>query len=342
MRISATVALAASVAGTPLAAQEAIYFAGYAGDFQTMFETEIAPGFESANNVDIVFVPGNSSQTIAKLQAQKGNQEISVALVDDGPMQMALQFGLCEAVADPANYADLYDIAKPEAYGGQAIGVGLVATGITYNTEKFASEGWEAPTSWNDLTDEKFDQRVTSNPISGTFGLNTLLMFARINGGNEENIEPGFNAIREQLAPKVVTWSSSNANMAQMFQNGDIDLSVWGSNRAVALKKTGFPVEFVYPDEGAPAIVASACAISDAPQPELAQKLLEYLTSPEVQAKLANEGFGPTNSITSLEGEVADEVPYGEERLSRLISVDWAVVNEKRAEWTKEWTRTVE
>ncbi|WP_299847906.1 ABC transporter substrate-binding protein [uncultured Paracoccus sp.] len=341
-RISALAALVASVAATPIAAQETMYFAGYSGDFQTMFEAEIAPGFEADNNVDIVFVPGNSSQTLAKLQAQKGNQEISVALVDNGPMQMAVQFGLCESVADPASYGELYDMAKPEAFGGNAIGIGLVATGITYNTEKFASEGWDAPTSWNDLTDEKFDQRVTSNPISGTFGLNALLMFARINGGSEENIEPGFDAIRENLAPKVVTWSSSNAEMAQMFQNGDIDLSVWGSNRAVALKKTGFPVEFVYPEEGAPAIIASVCAVAGGPQPELAQKLLQYLVSPEIQAKLATEGFGPTNSTTTLDGELAAEVPFGEERLSRLISVDWTVVNEKRADWTKEWTRTVE
>lgn len=340
--INALAAVAASVAGTPLVAQETMYFAGYSGDFQTMFEAEVVPGFESEHNVDIVFVPGNSSQTIAKLQAQKGNQEISVALVDDGPMQMAVQFGLCKDVADPDTYGDLYDMAKPEAFSGQAIGVGLVATGITYNTEKFASEGWEAPTSWNDLTNGKFDQRVTSNPISGTFGLNTLLMFARINGGSEENIEPGFDAIRENLAPKVVTWSSSNAEMAQMFQNGDIDLSVWGSNRAIALKNTGFPVEFVYPEEGAPAIIASACVVTGGPQPELAQKFLAYLVSPEVQAKLATEGFGPTNSTTTLDVEVAADVPYGEERLARLISFDWNVINANRADWTKEWTRTVE
>lgn len=341
-QITALAILAASVAATPLAAQETMYFAGFSGDFQTMFEAEIAPGFEDEHDVNIVFVPGNSSQTLAKLQAQKGNQEVSVALIDDGPMQMAVQFDLCEEVADPDSYSDLYDMAKPEAFGGKAIGVGLIATGITYNKEKFDNEGWEVPTSWNDLTDDKYDQRVTSNPISGTFGLNTLLMFARINGGSEENIEPGFVAIRENLATNVVTWSSSNAEMAQMFQNGDIDISVWGSNRAIALKNTGFPVEFIYPEEGAPAIIASACAVTGGPQPELAQEFLAYLVSPNVQAKLATEGFGPTNTTTTLDAEVAADVPYGEERLSRLISFDWNVINKNRADWTKEWTRTIE
>lgn len=341
-RISLLAVLTASAAASPLAAQETMYFAGYSGDFQTMFEAEIAPGFEAEHNVDVVFVPGNSGQTLAKLQAQKGNQEISVALVDDGPMQMAVQFGLCDSVDSADVYGDLYDMAKPENFDGKAVGIGLVATGIAYNKEKFDSQGWAAPTSWNDLTDDKFDKRVTSNPISGTFGLNSLLMFARMNGGSENNIEPGFDVIREKLAPKVVTWSSSNAEMAQMFQNGDIDLGVWGSNRAVALKKTGFPVEFVYPEEGAPAIIASACAIAEGPQAELAQEFLKYLVSPEVQTKLATEGFGPTNSTTTLDAAVAEEVPYGEDKLSKMISMDWSVINANRADWTKQWTRTVE
>ncbi|WP_307959355.1 ABC transporter substrate-binding protein [Sinorhizobium medicae] len=322
--------------------QDTMYVAGYSGDFQTMFEKEIAPGFEAKNNVKIVYVAGNSSETIAKLQAQKGNQEINVALVDDGPMHQAVQFGLCDALAEAPVYNDIYDVAKVSVFGGKAVGVGLVATGITYNKKLFDENGWPAPTSWNDLTDEKFAQRVTSNPISGTFGLNTLVMFARMNGGGEKNIEPGFDAIRDKLAPNVLSWSSSNAQLAQMFQNGDIDLGVWGSNRAVALKKTGFPVEFVYPSEGAPAIVASACSVAGNRLPEKSQALLQYLASPEVQAKFASQGFGPTNSKAKLEGALAEEVPYGAEKLSKLVNVDWDTINQNRAEWTKQWTRTVE
>ncbi len=338
----ALLSLGAIALSSPAMTQDTMYVGGYSGDFQTMFEKEIAPGFEAKNNVKIVYVAGNSSETIAKLQAQKGNQEINVALVDDGPMHQAVQFGLCDALAEAPVYNDIYDVAKVSVFGGKAVGVGLVATGITYNKKLFDENGWPAPTSWNDLTDEKFAQRVTSNPISGTFGLNTLVMFARMNGGGEKNIEPGFDAIRDKLAPNVLSWSSSNAQLAQMFQNGDIDLGVWGSNRAVALKKTGFPVEFVYPSEGAPAIVASACSVAGNRLPEKSQALLQYLASPEVQAKFASQGFGPTNSKAKLEGALAEEVPYGAEKLSKLVNVDWDTINQNRAEWTKQWTRTVE
>lgn len=334
--------LGATALSTPALAADTLYVAGYSGDFQTMFEKEISPAFESQQNVKIVYVAGNSSETVAKLQAQKGNQEINVALVDDGPMYQAINLGLCDAVTPAPIFDDVYDVAATSVFGGKAVGIGLVATGITYNKETFAKNNWAAPTSWNDLTDEKFAKRVASNPIAGNYGLSALVMFARINGGGEKNIEPGFDAIREKLVPNVLSWSSSNAQLAQMFQSDDIDIAVWGSPRAVALKKTGFPVEFVYPKEGAPAIVASACVVAGSKLTEKSQALLQYLASPEVQAKLATQGFGPTNKKTELEGVLAEEVPYGEEKLSKLVKLDWETINQHRAEWTKQWTRTIE
>lgn len=334
--------LAATTLSATANAQDTLYVAGYSGDFQTMFEKEIVPAFAKQHDVKIVFVAGNSSETIAKLQAQKDNQEINVAIVDDGPMQQAVQFGLCETIADAPVYKDIYDIAQVSVFNGKAVGIGLVATGITYNKKLFAENNWPAPTSWNDLTEEKFAKRVASNPISGTYGLVTLITFAKMNGGSEENIDPGFDIIREKLAPNVLSWSSSNAQLAQMFQNGDIDLGVWGSSRAVALKKTGFPVDFVYPKEGAPAIVASACPVAGNKLPDLSQSFVQYLASPAVQEMLATQGFGPTNRTTKLNEALAEEVPYGEEKLSKLVNIDWETVNKQRAEWTKKWTRTVE
>lgn len=334
--------LGATMLHSAALAKDTLYFAGYSGDFQKMFEKEIAPEFEAKNDVDVVYVPGNSSETIAKLQAQKGNQQISVALVDDGPMHQAVQLGLCADVANASVYDDLYDFARPSVFKGKAIGIGLVGTGIAYNKDVFAKKGWPAPTSWTDLTDKKFEKRVTSNPITGTYGLNTLVMFARMNGGSEKDIEPGFKAIRETLAPNILSWSSSNAQLSQMFQNGDIYLGVWGSARATAMKKTGFPLEFVYPKEGAPALISAVCPVVGGKIPAKAQAMIEYLASPEIQAKLATQGFGPTNRKTKLNSSLAAEVPYGEEKMSKLVDLDWVTINQNRANWTKEWTRTVQ
>ena len=335
--------LTAMAVSTPALAQETRLLAGYGGSFQKTMEEKILPPFEAEHDVTVTYVAGRSAETVAKLQAQQGNQEINVAIVDDGPMFQAIEFGFCDTIADAPVYSNIYELAGPESFSGKAAGLGLIATGITYNKESFEKNGWDAPKSWNDLLDSKFEQRVSSSPIGGTYGLHMLVKFAQLNGGGENDIEPGFDLVREKLVPNVLSWSSSNDQLAQMFQSGEIDIAVWGSSRAIALKNTGVPVDFVYPEEGAVALRSAVCPVVDNNEPELSQALVQYLVSPEAQAILAAEaGFGPVNKETKLTDEVAASVPYGPETVNQMTSVDWTVINEHRADWTNEWNRTVE
>ncbi len=128
--INAIVFIGAAGISTFTLAQDTLYMAGYSGDTQRLLEKEIIPAFEASHDVKVVYVPGNSSEILAKLQAQRGNQEINVALMDDGPMHQAVQMGLCGKVEDAAVYDELYDMAKSSAFAGKAVGVGLLATGI--------------------------------------------------------------------------------------------------------------------------------------------------------------------------------------------------------------------
>lgn len=331
--------LALCAAGHAPAQQPTLYVAGPGGSAQKLFQERIIPAFEATRKVKVTYIPGNSTDVLAKLQAQRGRQEMHVVVVDDGPMYQAIQYGYCETLTKAPVYSDVYEAAR---FGGKAIGVGLVATGIAYNKAAFEKRGWAAPQSWNDLTDPKYKQRFTTSSLSGTYGVHTLLMFARVNGGSEKNIDPGFDAIGKKLVPNVLSWSSSPAALAEMFHNRDVDVAIWGSSRAYALKKTGFPLEFVYPKEGAVALVTAACPVVQNNAMEHSQAFVQHLVSPQVQQWLATEGWGPTNSKTKLEGELARNVPYGPDFIKKLVRVDWDVVNQKRAEWTNRWNRTIE
>src|SRR5690606_2968007 len=132
-----------------------------------------------------------------------------------------------------------------------AIGLGFVATGFAYNAETFEQEGWDPPSSWMDLTAEKFARLISIPPISITYGLHTLVMMARLNGGGENDIDPGFTAMVEDVGPHVLVYEPSSGKMSELFQNGEIAMSIWGSGRVKALADTGFPVEFAYAKEGA-------------------------------------------------------------------------------------------
>lgn len=317
-----------------------LYLGSYGGSAEKSFKEEIIPAFEAAHKVKIVYVAGNSTDTMAKLQAQKDKQELDVVILDDGPMQQAVQFGFCDRIKDAPVYRDLYPLAR---INGNSLAIGAVATGLAYNTEAFKKAGLPKPDSWKVLADKRYKQKVTIPPISSTYGLHTLLMYAKMNGGSEKAIDPGFVAMAKDVAPNVLAWEPSAGKATELFQNGDVTLAVWGSGRVESFKATGFPIEFVYPKEGAMALLAAACPVVQSDVPEQAQAFLQYLLSPEVQTVLAkSQGFGPVNSKVKLDPAVAAKVPYGPQQIGKLLPTNWTVVNEKRAEWTNRWNRTIE
>ncbi len=334
---AAVLALAASQA----TAQTTLYVGGAGGSNEVLFKEKIIPAFEARTNSKVVYVPGNSTDILAKLQAQKGKQEISVALIDDGPMYQAVGQNLCAPMERGGTLDELYDNAR--MVGAKSTGIGFIATGLAYNKDVFAKNGWKAPTSWNDLADPKFKGKVVIPPITNGYGLLTLVMQARINGGGEDKIDPGFDAMVKKVAPNVLAWEPSPGKMAQMMQTGEAALVVWGNGRVQAVADQGAPVEFVYPREGAPALMVAACVVEGAPQPKLGQQFLQHVVSAEVQAMLAaGAGFGPVNKNTKLSPEAARKVVFGPAQVSALVAPNYDIINAKRAEWTQRWNRAVE
>ncbi|HSV81554.1 MAG TPA: ABC transporter substrate-binding protein, partial [Ramlibacter sp.] len=294
--VLAALAVAASTQ-MALAQQPTLYLGAYGGSTEKLFKEKILPPFEAKHGVKVVYVAGNSTDTLAKLQAQKDKQELDVVLLDDGPMEQAVQFGFCDAVK-PEAYRPLYPLAR---LGDKSVAVGVVATGLAYNVEAFRKAGLPKPDSWEALTQKTFKQKIAIPPISNSYGLQTLIMFAKLRKGGENAIDPGFKAMTAEVAPNVLAWEPSPGKMTELFQNGDITLAVWGSGRVQSLKETGFPVDFVYPKEGAMALMIAACPVVHSDVPQQSQALLQYLLTPEVQTLLADsQGWGPVNKATQL------------------------------------------
>ena len=320
-------------------AQQTLTVAGYGGSFEQTMRKEVIPDFEKAHKVKVEYVAGNSTDTLAKLQAQKANQVIDVAIVDDGPMYQAIQLGFCGKIAGlPAE--DLYTTARFK--DDKAVAIGLVATGLMYNTKVFKEKGWAAPTSWNDLKDSKYKKTIVIPPINNTYGLYTLMMFARLNGGGEKDIEPGFKVMKTDVNPNVLAYEPSPGKMTELFESGQGLLAVWGSGRVQSFANTGFPVDFVYPKEGAVTLLASACPIAKANASPLASQFIEAMLQPKLQLILLKDyGYGPVNKKVEVPPELAKMAPVGE-RAAKLINPDWDTINAHRDEWTKRWNREVE
>ncbi|MDB5504276.1 MAG: branched-chain amino acid transporter substrate-binding protein [Tardiphaga sp.] len=331
----AALALAPSAAS---AQQKTFFVAGYGGSFEKTIRDDVIPAFEKAHGVKVEYVAGNSTDTLAKLQAQKGNQQIDVAIVDDGPMYQAIQLGFCGKIEGLP--ADLYEAARYK--DNHAVGIGLVATGLMYNTKVFAEKGWAPPTSWNDLKDPKYKNQLVIPPINNTYGLYALLMLARMNGGSEANVDAGFRIFKNDVNPNVLAYEPSPGKMTELFQSGQAVLAVWGSGRVQSFANTGFPVDFVYPKEGAATLVTSACAITKPNASPLASAFIKSLLEPNMQLLMLKEyGYGPVLKSVVVPSDLGKMAPIAD-RAAKLYTADWTIINDKREEWTKRWNREVE
>ncbi|MFC3124236.1 ABC transporter substrate-binding protein [Pseudoroseomonas globiformis] len=338
-----TLLAAVSLLGLSTAAQAQgnLVVAAYGGSYEALMREKVIPAFEKANNVKVDYLAGNSTDSLARLQAQKGSQQIGVIVVDDGPMYQAISLGFCQQTADKAVIDSLYPIAVLD--GGKALGTGFGYTGLAYNEKIFKERNLPVPTSWNDLARTDLKGRISIPGIDNSYGVHTVAMMARLNGGSEKEPGPGFKAMREKVNPNVLAYESSPGKMSDMFTSGEIWMAVWGSSRARAMQVAGFPMGFIAPKEGGIALMTATCAVEGAPRPELAQKFVAHLVSPEVQAAFSEGyGSGPTNKNTKLTPEIAATVIYGEEQVKKLVAVDWATINPARQEWTRRWQREVE
>lgn len=336
-------ALALAVTGcappTPAGNANALVVAGYGGSFETAFRESIIPGFQQTCGCTVTYIPGASTDSIAKLKAQQASPQIDVALLDDGPQAQARDAGLVGPLDTSVVPVDkVVEIGRlPDDVG---VGFGLTATGIAYNPTWFAEHGVPAPTRWSDLADPRLQGALVLPSITNTYGLGLLVGAAAQNGGSEQNIEPGFGAV-QQIARNAVTFDTT-ADVSNYFLQGQAAASVWGVSRVSSLAEKDFPVQFVYPEGGAMALVTTANVVAGAPHADLAQKFVAHLLDPAVQAELARATYdGSVVQGVTLEPDLESKV-VGLDEVGQLRKLDWPTINRDRAAWTERWNREVE
>lgn len=329
------VALASSHA---TAQEKTLFIAGWGGSFEKAVREDLIPDFVAKHGVRIEYTAGSSTDNLAKLQAQRVNQLFDVVFLDDGPMYQAIELGLCATISG-LPITEL--VAGAVFKGGKAVGFSQTAAGITYNAKVFKERGWSPPTSWADLSNPRYKGVIGLPPITDTYGILPLIMLARLGGSGEYDIASGLKFVKEWVAPNVLTFPGS-AEQDKLFQSGQILVSVASAARAQRLAAAGFPVEFVYPSEGAVSVLGAACPVVRSEVKPLASTFIKALLSAEFQTIAGNRhGWGPVNTRATVDPQNVKMAPVGH-RASTLVRVDWDLINRHRPEWTKRWTREIE
>jgi len=337
---AAVATLAAS--GSATAQTKTIYIGMNGGTMEKAYTQYVFPAFEKLHGVKVVVVPGTSSDILAKAQANKDKPQMHVMFLDDGVMVRAMGMGLCEKQRPNPHLADIYPAARFK--DDLASGVSLGMTGIAYNTKMFTEKGWAAPTSWMDFADPKYKGKVVFQSMpSSSFGLHGFLMFNRIQGGNDKNVEPGFNNWAKTIGPNVLEYIPSSAKISEMVQTGEAAMFPLTPTAVAALKTKGIPVEYAQPKEGSVVLMTGQCVIARNSEPELAQKLAEFLLSPLAQANVLQFGAQiPTNPKAPAVGEGAAQVAQISQWMKNAVTLDWDSVNANRPAWNTRWNKTIE
>lgn len=337
--LAAAVGAAACAAPNPSASSATLVIAGYGGSFETALRQSVIPDFEKSCSCKVTYIPGASTDSIAKIKAQQASPQIDVALVDDGPQAQAVEAGLFGPL-DP-KVVPLDQVASvARMTGDMGVGFGLTATGIAYNPTWFTQHGVPVPTTWADLADPRLKGALVLPSITNTYGIGLLVGAASTNGGSEQNIAPGFAAV-QKIAANAVTFDTT-ADVSNYFLQGQAAASVWGVSRTSTLADKNFPISFSYPAGGAIALVLTANVVAKAPHGELAQKFVADLLDKKVQAELAKDAYqGPVVTGVPVDASLNGKI-VGADQVDKLRKLDWKTINQQRSTWTDQWTKQVE
>ncbi|MBB3950167.1 ABC transporter substrate-binding protein [Aureimonas jatrophae] len=330
LALAASAALALT-AGAAQAKTLTISWWGFNGE--KLDQIVIQP-FKQQCGCDVVFETGNNADRLAKIRI-RGGAGVDVAYFSDSFSQIGVTEGLFQEI-DPAkvpNIAGLYDIAKaPQGPYGPAYTIGRV--GIVTDTARVTTP----VTSWDDLWREDMAASLTLPGITTTAGPMVVLKAGDHAGENAfDNPDAAFEAV-DALKPNVVKTYNTGSEMINLFSTGEVSAAVAQDFTLGQIQAAVPTAAWADLKEGAIATVNTVNIPKGAAEPELALQYINFILSPEVQQKLAEQGVdAPAAKAVELTPEQARLWTYGADVVAKLQVLDYAKLNAAKNDWIDRW-----
>lgn len=159
---------------------------------------------------------------------------------------------------------------------------------LLVNTAVLSSDKW--PHSYRDLTDPKYRGRVAiANPLFGSTTSHVSALFAKL---GEKEARAWLQGLREN----EVAVCGGNADVQRRVASGEVFFGLTDTDDAHNAIADGKPVAVVFPDQepgglGALVMPNALAIIANAPHPDEAKKLVDWLASTRAEVVLA-KGVG--------------------------------------------------
>jgi putative spermidine/putrescine transport system substrate-binding protein len=290
----------------------------WGGEQERIVRQFCAAPLEQQHGVRVNFVLGGTPERRARAYAERGRPSFDLIYLNIFESRQAVRDGVTLAPnANVPNFANLYEVAKLGGYG-----VAFNPVTIVYDRRRVS-----APmTSWRDFWRDDLKGKVIWPTYPGAQGTAALLMAAKIFGGSETNIDPGFQAVA-RLRPFAAIQGSQD-QLYGMFDNGVGAASVeFGSFTRMYAESRNPNIVIADPVEGQAIATNVACITAGTRNQALAEAWVNLHLSPECQRAYAERiYYSPTVKNVELPPDLAAKLIIGEAAVGKLVDFNWDVV----------------
>lgn len=217
--------------------------------------------------------------------------------------------------------------------GNRGIGYGVSAWGLMYNKNLVK----DPPNSWTALWDAKWRGKVAF--FDNNFV--PLVLAARLNGGNEQNIDAGFRVWADN-AKNIKALVTFNDQLKNLLVTGEALIAPWVTSIWKFWEEEGSPLGFTNPKEGVVAfpIYLQIVKGSTPEQIRVAEEVINELLLPENNGRYARLTFGIPSEPEAELSETVRSI-LNPKLLDSAIWLDWVTMGQKASEWRQRWERDV-
>jgi len=173
------------------------------------------------------------------------------------------------------------------------VGIDMYIAAFCVNTKVMKEKGLPMPKGWNDLLDPKFKGLIAMpNPIASGTGFLQVASILQMYGAKEGK-EDGWEFLKK-LDKNMGQYIKSGSRPAKMTAQGEFAVGCSFDFVVGEQKKQGFPVEFVFPVEGAGYEVEANALLKGAKNPKAAKAFLDWAISQNAMKAYSEFKLGVT------------------------------------------------
>ncbi len=292
-----------------------------------------ATPLEQQHGVKINYVLGGTPERRARAYAERGRPSFDLLYLNIFESRQAVRDGVTQAPsANVPNFENLYPLARLGGYG-----VAFNPVTIVYDRRRVS-----APmTSWKDFWRDDLKGKVIWPTYPGAQGTAGLLMAAKVWGGSENDIDPGFRKIAE-LKPFAAIQGSQDQLYGMFDQQVGAASVEFGSFTRTYAETRNPNIVIAEPIEGQAVAANVACVTTGTRNQALAEAFVNLHLSPECQTAYAQQiYYSPTIRNLTLPAELTAKLVMGEAAVAQLIDFDWDVVIRNQPRWSSRFTREI-